>query len=56
MRKVAIGFCVFRQTSGPLPGGETEERRREARQTPKRRPKERKSDKRVEWKRKKMKR
>lgn len=29
MRRVAIGFCVFRQTSGPLPGGETEKRRRE---------------------------
>lgn len=31
LRRVAIGFCVFRQTSGPLPGGETEERRRGSR-------------------------
>jgi len=27
MRRVAIGFRVFRQTSGPLPSGKTEERR-----------------------------
>ena len=25
-RRVQIGFCVFRQTSGPLPGQETEDK------------------------------